>query len=115
MTSTSSHRGRWAALALGILTFAYRLLSLRNLPNDHYMHLQWADELLSGHLPGRDFVDPGMPLTYALSAAVQALVPTPFADAVLWTAVLAVSTGCVSLIVTRLTSSTLAGVAAGLL
>src|SRR5262245_59728290 len=79
------------------------------------MHLQWADELLSGHLPGRDFVDPGMPLTYALSAAVQAMVPTPFADAVLWTAVLAASTALVCLVTARLTSSTLAAIGAGLL
>jgi hypothetical protein len=103
------------AVVIGILTFAYRLLALRNLPNDHYMHLLWADELLSGHLPGRDFVDPGMPLTYALSAAVQAVVPTPFADAVLWTAVLALATACVVLVTARLTASALVGTVAGLL
>ena len=104
-----------AAIAVALLTCAYRLLALRNLPNDHYMHLLWADELLSGHLPGRDFVDPGMPLTYTLSAAVQAVVPTPFADAVLWTAVLALATACVAFVTARLTASTLVGIIAGLL
>jgi hypothetical protein len=106
--------GWLAATAIALLTVAYRLLALRNLPNDHYMHLLWADELLSGHLPGRDFVDPGMPLTYALSAAVQAVWPTPFADAVLWTALLALATGCVAFVTVQLTTSTLAGGLAGL-
>ena len=106
---------RTAAVSIGVLTVALRLLSLRNLPNDHYMHLVWANEVLAGQVPGRDFVDPGMPLMYLLSAAVQAVSQTPFADAVLWTVLLAVATACVCLVTARLTSSTLAGVLAGLI
>ena len=58
------------AAAIFVLAFGFRLINVRDLPNDHYMHLAWAQQLLFGEMPGRDFVDPGMPLTYALSALV---------------------------------------------
>lgn len=106
---------RTAAVAMGVLTLALRWLSLRNLPNDHYMHLVWANEILAGQVPGRDFVDPGMPLMYGLSAAVQRVWPTPFADAMLWIVLLAMATGAVCLITARLTGSTIVGILSALI
>ena len=52
------------------------------------MHLAWAQQVLFGEVPGRDFVDPGMPLMYTLSAAVQWLSPGPFSEAVICCALL---------------------------
>src|SRR5215471_16172639 len=48
------------ATAAGVLAFAFRLTVLHDLSNDHYMHLAWAQQLLFGELPGRDFVDLGI-------------------------------------------------------
>jgi hypothetical protein len=63
-TAGRSRIEKWhIAAAIGVLAFGFRLINVRDLPNDHYMHLAWAQQLLFGELPGRDFVDPGMPLT----------------------------------------------------
>ena len=51
----------------------YRFFSFSGFSNDHFMHLAWAHQMLHGDLPGRDFIEPGMPLTIALSAAAQRL------------------------------------------
>jgi hypothetical protein len=37
------------------------------------MHLAWAQEVLRGGWPGRDLVEPGIPMTVALSALAQIL------------------------------------------
>jgi hypothetical protein len=55
------HPIRNIAVAIGVLAFGFRLITLRDLTNDHYMHLAWAQQLLFGQMPGGDFVDPGMP------------------------------------------------------
>ena len=105
---------RITAAALGVLAFGFRLVTLRGLSNDHYMHLAWAQQLLFGELPGRDFVDPGMPLMYTLSAIVQRVWPGPFSDGVLTCALLAVAASATFLVVTELTSSIAFGVVATL-
>jgi hypothetical protein len=105
---------RLTAVALGVLAFGFRLVTLRGLSNDHYMHLAWAQQLLFGELPGRDFVDPGMPLMYALSAFVQHLWPGPFSEGVLTCVLLAVAASATFLVVTELTASIAFGVAATL-
>ena len=102
------------AAAVGMLAFGFRLVTLRDLTNDHYMHLAWAQQLLFGQLPGRDFVDPGMPLMYTLSAIVQHVWPGPFSDGVLTSALLAVAAAATLLVVTELTGSIAFGVAATL-
>ena len=104
----TSPRARALALgvALGIAAFAFRLVTLRDLTNDHYMHLAWAQQLLFGDLPGRDFVDPGMPLMYALSAVVQQLWHGPFSEGVLTCILLGVAASATFLVVTELTGST---------
>ena len=102
------------AAALGALAFGFRLVTLRDLTNDHYMHLAWAQQVLFGELPGRDFVDPGMPLMYTLSAFVQHWWPGPFSEGVLTCILLAVAASATFLVVTELTSSMAFGVAATL-
>jgi hypothetical protein len=105
---------RITAAAAGVLAFGFRLVTLRDLTNDHYMHLAWAQQLLFGELPGRDFVDPGMPLMYSLSAIVQHLWPGPFSEGVLTCILLAVAASATFLVVTELTGSIAFGVAATL-
>lgn len=101
-----------ACLAAG--AFAFRILTLRSLSNDHYIYLAWAQQVLAGEVPGRDFVDPGMPLAYGLSAAVQRLQPGPFSEAVLTSLMLGLAAAFTCLVVTRMTGSLLAGIAATL-
>ncbi len=104
----------WIACAAGVLVFAFRLTSLRDLTNDHYMHLSWARQLLVGELPGRDFVDPGMPLAYGLSALAQALAVGPFSEAALSCIMLGLTAAATCRVVERLTGSRLAAVASAL-
>ena len=62
-----------AALILFVLVASLRFLSLTGFPDDHYVHLAGAQQMLHGEWPSRDFVDLGAPLTYAISAAAQAV------------------------------------------
>ena len=106
----------WAAAVLiGVAAFAFRLLSQRGLSNDHYMHMAWAQQVLLGDLPGRDFVDPGMPLAYGLSAVAQWLMPGPFSEVILSSAMLGLAASATCLVVWRLTGSILWGTGAALL
>src|SRR6185369_2620954 len=105
MTASSRRDVAKAAVAAGVLAFAYRVLVLRDLTNDHYMHLAWAQQLLFCQLPGRDFVDPGMPLMYTLSAFVQHLWPGPFSEGVITCLLLAVAASATCLVATELTGS----------
>jgi hypothetical protein len=93
-----------------------RFLSLTGLPDDHYVHLAGAQQMLHGGWPSRDFVDPGLPLTFAVSAAAQAL----FGEAYLTEAVLmSLAFGVAGVITLRagvvLTGSILLGLAAALI
>jgi hypothetical protein len=101
-----------AMLAVAISVAVFRVLAHRDLPNDHFMHLAWAQQLLMGELPGRDFVDPGMPLAYAMSAIVQAFWPGPFSDAVLTSALLGAAAAALGYAATRLTGSVILAVVA---
>jgi hypothetical protein len=64
-----------AALSLlwGVACFFYRYLVHRGFPNDHFMHLARAQQMLLGDWPIRDFFDPGLPLSYVISAVPQAV------------------------------------------
>jgi len=75
--------GASVALVVGMLvtfvgTFLFRWLTISAFDNDHFDHVVRAHQLLLGELPGRDFIDPGMPLTYLISAAVHSVVGMPF-------------------------------------
>ena len=61
------------ACILFVLVVSLRFLSLTGFPDDHYVHLAGAQQMLRGEWPSRDFVDLGAPLTYAISAAAQAV------------------------------------------
>lgn len=61
------------AVVVGILVFGFRLLSNSGFANDHYVHLARAQQMLLGSWPVRDFVDPGLPLMYAVSAGALLL------------------------------------------
>ena len=97
-----------------MVTFGFRSLILRDFPNDHFMHLAWAQQILFGDLPGRDFVDPGYPLTYGLSALAQLGQPGPLSEALLTITALSIAAAALVVLVTRLTGSLTAGVVAAL-
>jgi len=114
MVALSRRRMVGITVAVGMLAFGFRLVTLRDLTNDHYMHLAWAQQLLFGQLPGRDFVDPGMPLMYTLSAFVQHQWPGPFSEGVLSCVLLAIAASATFLVAAELTASIAFGVAAAL-
>ena len=99
-----------------VLVASLRFLSLTGFPDDHYVHLAGAQQMLHGEWPSRDFVDLGAPLTYAVSAAAQAV----FGERQLTEALLmAAAFGLGAVLTLRagvvLTGSVLFGVAAALL
>jgi hypothetical protein len=61
------------ALAVALLTIAYRYLSFTDFANDHFVHLSVAQQITMGDLPVRDFVERGLPLMPLISAAGQVL------------------------------------------
>src|SRR5712691_1743361 len=105
---------RSAAVAIGVVAFGFRLTLVRDLSNDHYMHLAWAQQVLFGELPGRDFVDPGMPLMYTLSAIVQWIWPGPFSEGALSCVLMALAAVATFVVATDLTGSVILGIAATL-
>src|SRR5471032_3084057 len=56
------------ALAIGLLAFAFRYLTVGTIENDHFVMLARAQQVLHGDWPVRDFEDPGQPLFYLLTA-----------------------------------------------
>lgn len=98
------------------LVASLRFLSLTGFPDDHYVHLAGAQQMLRGEWPSRDFVDLGAPLTYGMSAAAQAV----FGERQLTEALLmAFAFGLGAVLTLRagvvLTGSVILGVAAALL
>ena len=49
----------------------WRVLTFAGFNNDHYVNVARAQQMVLGDWVVRDFVDPGMPLTYAVSAAAR--------------------------------------------
>jgi len=103
-----------AALLIGVIAFVFRLLTLRSLTDDHYLYLSAAQQILLGEIPGRDFVDPGMPLQFLLSAVGQAVAPGPATEGFLTIAILAMATAMTAIAVSWLTRSVAAGTCAAL-
>jgi hypothetical protein len=52
-----------------LLAALWQFLTFNGFPNDHYFHVARARQMLLGEWPVRDFVDPGAPLQYVISAA----------------------------------------------
>ena len=100
--------GRTAALAvaLGTCCFAYRYLAYSGFPNDHFVTLSRAQQILLGEVPVRDFVDPGLPLMYYLSAAFQAVFGgTLLSEAMLVFGALALAAAITCVVAARVTGS----------
>ena len=57
------------AIMMATAAFAWRFLTFNGFTNDHYVFLALAQQVLLGEWPIRDFIDPGEPLTYLVSAA----------------------------------------------
>jgi hypothetical protein len=51
-----------------LVAVLWQFLTYNGFPNDHYFHVARARQMLLGEWPVRDFVDPGAPLQYVLSA-----------------------------------------------
>ena len=62
-----------AAIAVALLTAAWRFLTFTGFNNDHYIYLAGAQQIVFGEWPIRDFVDPGWPLMYGVSAVARML------------------------------------------
>jgi hypothetical protein len=93
--------------ALLVFTATFRFLALDDgFPNDHFLHLVGAQQMLFGEWPTRDFQDPGLPLMYATSAAAQLLLGRGlFAEAVLVSLVFAAAAALTAAAVLELTRS----------
>jgi hypothetical protein len=62
----------WTLAGLAaVATAVWRVLSFSGFTNDHYVHLARAQQVVLGAWPVRDFVDPGMPFMYLVSAAAE--------------------------------------------
>jgi hypothetical protein len=111
-------RGRiWAAAgACFVLALAWQFITFNGFPNDHYVHVARARQMLLGAWPVRDFVDPGMPLTYVVSAAGRALIgDVAFAELCIVALGIAIGAAATVLGASRLTSSTVIAIGVALL
>jgi hypothetical protein len=61
------------AIGVALLTAAWRFLTFTGFNNDHYIYLAGAQQIVLGEWPIRDFVDPGWPLMYGVSAGARLL------------------------------------------
>src|SRR5688572_16611928 len=62
-----------AAIGIALLTLAWRFLTFSGFNNDHYIYVAGAQQMVLGEWPVRDFVDPGWPLMYGVSALARLL------------------------------------------
>lgn len=110
---TSFARASAIAIAFAVAA-GFRFLGLRNgFPNDHFVHLVGAQQILLGAWPTRDFVDPGQPLMFGLSAlAERVLGSTLFAEGVLVALAFGAGAAFTVAAVARLTGSVLLGLLA---
>jgi hypothetical protein len=114
-TGLERRRDVVASVAVAVVGFAYRYLTFTEFSNDHYVNLSRSQQWLFGDWPVRDFVDPGMPLTYALSAAVQWVSgPSLHAELLLISATFAAAAVLTYVVAARVSGSTWLGVVAAL-
>jgi hypothetical protein len=106
-----------ALAALFLVTALYRFLQLKDgFPNDHYLYIAGAQQILHGDWPTRDFLDQGLPLMYVASALAQVLLGDPlFAEAVLTCLAFALAAVLTAAAVRELTGSRLLALLAAVL
>jgi hypothetical protein len=93
-----------------------RYMSVAGFTNDQFEHLAGAQQMLFGEWPTRDFADPGMPLTYAMSALAQLLLGrTLFAEAVLNACAFGMAAACTLIGAYRLSRSLVVAIVAAAL
>jgi hypothetical protein len=103
-------------IAVFAATAAVRFLSLVGFTNDQYITLAGAQQMLFGEWPTRDFLDPGLPLAYGASAAVQLLLGrTLFAEAILTSVAFGIAAALTVVAARRLSGSLLIGILAAVL
>ena len=56
-----------------VASFLFRFLLQPELNNDFFMHVVRGRQMMLGELPVRDFVDPGLPMMYVVSAFAEAV------------------------------------------
>lgn len=105
-------RGAVLPLAAGLLAFVFRVAASTDLTNDHYLSLVLSQQMLFGELPGRDFVDPGMPLAILLSAFPQVVSPGTFAEVVFCSLMLGLAAAATFAAADRISGSMLVALAA---
>jgi hypothetical protein len=95
--------------AVMLAAFAVRFLTLGAFENDHFVILARAVQMHAGDWPVADFVDPGMPLSYGVSAAALLFTDAPLlTDAVVSVAMFAVATGIAFMLARRAGGTALA-------
>ena len=106
-----------ALAALFLFTALFRFLHLKDgFPNDHFLYLAGAQQILLGEWPTRDFLDPGLPLMYVASALAQVLLGrTLFAEAMLVALAFALAAVLTAAAVRELTGSRLLALLAAVL
>jgi hypothetical protein len=96
-------------------TALFRFSATRGLSNDHFVHLAGAQQMLFGDLPTRDFVDPGHPLQFVVSALGQMLMGrTLFAEAIVVAVMFGLAAALTAAVVEELTGSIALGALATL-
>jgi hypothetical protein len=103
--------------ALFLLTAIFRFAHLASgFPNDHFLFLAGAQQMLLGDWPTRDFLDPGFPLMFGAAALAQLLLgKTLYAEAVLVSLSFALAAVFTALAVRELTGSRVLALLAALL
>jgi len=99
-----------------LATSAFRFLNLKNgFPDDHYVHLAGGWQMTFGEWPTRDFVDPGLPAMFALSAVAQWLLGhTLYSEVVLVAVAFGAAAAFTVLAVRQLTGSMILAVLAAI-
>jgi hypothetical protein len=106
-----------ALAALFLFTALFRFLHLKDgFPNDHFLYLAGAQQILLGEWPTKDFLDAGQPLMYVASALAQVVLgQTLFAEAVLVAVAFALAAVLTAAAVRELTGSRLLALLAAIL
>ncbi len=99
-----------AAGIAALFAIAWRFLTFTGFTNDHYVHLARAYQMLLGEWPVRDFVDPGMPLMYVVSAVARmAGGPALRTEWTVTAGAFAVAAACMTVAGARLSGSVVVG------
>src|SRR5690242_1511771 len=106
------------ALALVVFAFAYRFVNPEGpyggLSDDHFFYVIRGWQILFGQWPVRDFVDPGAPLHFLLSAAAQWVHRATVSEMVLCASSLAIGAGLTCWAAMQISNSLVIGLLAGL-